>query len=62
MDVYELENPVGVILAMGGQIPNNMVCRILDFADVTIVNQSCATGNGSVPATSSNLGHLTRND
>jgi hypothetical protein len=25
MDVYELENPTGVILAMGGQIPNNMV-------------------------------------
>eukprot|EP00038_Savillea_parva_P004025 m.133107 g.133107 ORF g.133107 m.133107 type:complete len:2201 (-) comp11351_c0_seq1:387-6989(-) len=24
MDVYELENPTGLILSMGGQIPNNM--------------------------------------
>ncbi|XP_075770611.1 multifunctional protein CAD isoform X2 [Pelodiscus sinensis] len=36
MDVYELENPEGVILSMGGQLPNNIAmalhrqqCRIL---------------------------------
>lgn len=36
MDVYELENPEGVILSMGGQLPNNMAmalhrqqCRVL---------------------------------
>ncbi|XP_071403791.1 multifunctional protein CAD isoform X4 [Pithys albifrons albifrons] len=36
MDIYELENPEGVILSMGGQLPNNMAmalhrqqCRIL---------------------------------
>lgn len=36
MDVYELENPEGIILSMGGQLPNNIAmalhrqqCRIL---------------------------------
>lgn len=36
MDVYEMENPEGVILSMGGQLPNNIAmslhrqqCRIL---------------------------------
>lgn len=36
MDIYELENPEGVILSMGGQLPNNMAmalhrqqCRVL---------------------------------
>lgn len=36
MDIYELENPEGVILSMGGQLPNNIAmalhrqqCRIL---------------------------------
>nr|XP_034369965.1 CAD protein isoform X2 [Arvicanthis niloticus] len=36
MDIYELENPDGVILSMGGQLPNNMAmalhrqqCRVL---------------------------------
>ena len=24
MDVYELENPEGVIVSMGGQLPNNI--------------------------------------
>lgn len=36
MDIYELESPEGVILSMGGQLPNNIAmalhrqqCRIL---------------------------------
>lgn len=36
MDIYEMENPEGVILSMGGQLPNNIAmslhrqqCRIL---------------------------------
>ncbi|XP_018117662.1 CAD protein isoform X2 [Xenopus laevis] len=36
MDIYELENPEGIILSMGGQLPNNMAmslhrqqCRVL---------------------------------
>lgn len=36
MDIYELESPEGVILSMGGQLPNNMAmalhrqqCRVL---------------------------------
>ncbi|XP_065112262.2 multifunctional protein CAD isoform X2 [Paramisgurnus dabryanus] len=44
MDIYEMENPEGVILSMGGQLPNNIAmalhrqqCRILgtspDFID-----------------------------
>ena len=24
MDIYELENPEGIILCMGGQLPNNI--------------------------------------
>lgn len=36
MDIYEMENPEGIILSMGGQLPNNIAmslhrqqCRIL---------------------------------
>ena len=30
MDIIELENPHGVILSMGGQIPNNLATRLYD--------------------------------
>jgi carbamoyl-phosphate synthase large subunit len=30
MDIIELENPHGVILSMGGQIPNNLAMRLYD--------------------------------
>jgi|WetSurSiteA1Bulk_404760.scaffolds.fasta_scaffold00292_5 carbamoyl-phosphate synthase large subunit len=30
MDIVELENPHGVILSMGGQIPNNLAMRLYD--------------------------------
>jgi carbamoyl-phosphate synthase large subunit len=30
MDIIELENPYGVILSMGGQIPNNLAIRLYD--------------------------------
>uniref|UniRef100_A0A9L0REJ9 Multifunctional protein CAD n=1 Tax=Equus caballus TaxID=9796 RepID=A0A9L0REJ9_HORSE len=43
MDIYELENPEGVILSMGGQLPNNMAmalhrqqCRILGTSPESI--------------------------
>jgi len=28
MDIYEFENPLGIILSMGGQIPNNLAMRL----------------------------------
>ena len=28
MDVYELENPDGIILSMGGQLPNNIAMAL----------------------------------
>ncbi|MGA3012627.1 MAG: carbamoyl-phosphate synthase (glutamine-hydrolyzing) large subunit [Bacteroidales bacterium] len=28
MDIYDLENPKGIILSMGGQIPNNLAMRL----------------------------------
>ncbi len=28
MDVYEMENPEGVILSMGGQLPNNIAMAL----------------------------------
>ena len=28
MDVYEKENPEGVILSMGGQLPNNIAMQL----------------------------------
>ncbi len=31
MDIVELENPHGVILSVGGQIPNNLAVRLDDF-------------------------------
>lgn len=39
MDIIELENPHGVILSMGGQIPNNLALR-LDAAKVNILGTS----------------------
>ena len=36
MDIIELENPHGVILSVGGQIPNNLAVRLNDF-DVNIL-------------------------
>ena len=36
MDIIELENPHGVILSVGGQIPNNLAMR-LDAAKVNIL-------------------------
>ena len=28
MDIYEMENPEGVILSMGGQLPNNIAMAL----------------------------------
>lgn len=39
MDIYELENPHGVIVSVGGQIPNNLALR-LDEAQVPILGTS----------------------
>ena len=39
MDIIELENPHGVIVSMGGQIPNNLAVR-LDDAGVNILGRS----------------------
>ncbi|MDD2314929.1 MAG: carbamoyl-phosphate synthase (glutamine-hydrolyzing) large subunit [Proteiniphilum sp.] len=39
MDIIELENPHGVIVSMGGQIPNNLAVR-LDDAGVNILGTS----------------------
>jgi carbamoyl-phosphate synthase large subunit len=39
MDIIELENPHGVILSMGGQIPNNLAMR-LDSQKVNILGTS----------------------
>ena len=36
MDIYELENPEGMIISVGGQIPNNLAIR-LDKSDVKIL-------------------------
>ena len=32
MDIYELENPHGVIVSVGGQIPNNLALRLYDHS------------------------------
>ncbi|MCM1067102.1 MAG: carbamoyl-phosphate synthase (glutamine-hydrolyzing) large subunit [Muribaculaceae bacterium] len=42
MDILELENPHGVILSVGGQIPNNLATR-LDAAHVNILGTSAAS-------------------
>ena len=38
-DIYEIENPIGVIVSMGGQIPNNLAIR-LHKAGVKILGTS----------------------
>ena len=42
MDILELENPHGVILSVGGQIPNNLATR-LDAARVNILGTSASS-------------------
>ncbi len=42
MDILELENPHGVILSVGGQIPNNLATR-LDAAKVNILGTSATS-------------------
>ena len=39
MDIYELENPHGMVVSVGGQIPNNLALR-LDEAKVPILGTS----------------------
>ncbi len=39
MDICELENPHGVVVSMGGQIPNNLACR-LDSAGLRLLGTS----------------------
>ncbi|MCK9304378.1 MAG: carbamoyl-phosphate synthase (glutamine-hydrolyzing) large subunit [Bacteroidales bacterium] len=39
LDIYELENPHGVIISVGGQIPNNLALK-LDKAGVNILGTS----------------------
>lgn len=39
MDIYELENPHGVVVSVGGQIPNNLAMR-LDAANVPLMGTS----------------------
>ncbi|MDE6165226.1 MAG: ATP-grasp domain-containing protein, partial [Muribaculaceae bacterium] len=42
MDILELENPHGVILSVGGQIPNNLATR-LDEQSINILGTSAAS-------------------
>jgi carbamoyl-phosphate synthase large subunit len=39
LDIYELENPDGVIVSMGGQIPNNLAVKLHD-AKINIIGTS----------------------
>lgn len=48
MDILELENPHGVIVSTGGQIPNNLALR-LDAQKVPILAQ--APGASTMPKT-----------
>ena len=41
MDIYERENPEGVILSMGGQLPNN-IAMALHRSQVTYSSAYCA--------------------
>ena len=42
MDIYELENPHGVIVSVGGQIPNNLALK-LDSAGVNLLGTSATS-------------------
>jgi carbamoyl-phosphate synthase large subunit len=39
MDILDLENPLGVIVSTGGQIPNNLAMRLFE-QDVNILGTS----------------------
>ena len=40
MDIYEKENPEGIILSMGGQLPNNIAMQLhrQQVSDVLLLN------------------------
>lgn len=46
MDIYELENPSGVILSMGGQLPNN-IAKDLNQMKVRIIGTSAESIDGA---------------
>ena len=46
MDIYELENPAGVILSMGGQLPNN-IAKDLNQMKVRIIGTSAESIDGA---------------
>uniref|UniRef100_T1JFX5 Uncharacterized protein n=1 Tax=Strigamia maritima TaxID=126957 RepID=T1JFX5_STRMM len=46
MDIYELENPLGVILSMGGQLPNN-IAMLLHMRNVRILGTSADSIDGA---------------
>jgi len=40
LDIYELENPEGVVVSVGGQIPNNLALRMKNAGHVKILGTS----------------------
>lgn len=49
MDVYEKENPEGIILSMGGQLPNNIAMQL--HRQQVSVNQGASVGQLVDPGT-----------
>lgn len=48
MEIYELENPEGVILSMGGQLPNNIALPLhrqnVSTSDILYATTFCSYG------------------
>jgi len=52
LDIYEKEKPIGVIISMGGQIPNNLALK-LDAAGVRVLGTATRRSTAPRTATSS---------
>ena len=46
-DIYQMENPVGVMLCMGGQVPNNIAIKLDRTGDVNILGSSADSIDGA---------------
>jgi hypothetical protein len=60
MDIYETEGASGVILSMGGQLPNNLVRATWGSARPRLLTRWWCSGYPAEPERCACVGHLLR--
>jgi carbamoyl-phosphate synthase/aspartate carbamoyltransferase/dihydroorotase len=46
-DIYQMENPLGIIMCMGGQVPNNIAMKLHRTGDINILGTSAENIDGA---------------